>query len=381
MDVSKKKLAVIGASYLQLPLVEKARSLGLEVLCFAWEDGAVCRDIADRFYPVSVLEKEQIAEICRREQISGVTTIATDISVPTVCHVASELNLTGNTPESAWLSTNKFAMRQVFKEADVNCPGFRLITAQDHLADTDMSWTFPSIVKPCDRSGSMGVAKVESFSELRVAVEKALACSLKGEVIVEDFIPRAREISIEGISWNGNYHVLAVTDKQTTGSPHYVELAHHQPSTLPKPVIREAIRQARIATGALGIRFGASHAEFMIDEKETVYITEIGARMGGDFIGSNLVELSTGYDYLKAVVEVALGRFSIPATTRYDHSGVWFYSTRTKEVGDWIRNANRHLEIVQCEIQGPELRELTRSSDRSGYFIYRCNRRIEMPVR
>ena len=29
--------------------------------------------------------------------------------------------------------------------------------------------------------------------------------------------------------------------------------------------------------------------------------------MGGDFIGSHLVELSTGYDYLKGVIEVALG--------------------------------------------------------------------------
>ena len=45
----KKKLAVIGASYLQLPLVRKAQEMGLEVHCFAWEDGAVCKDVADYF--------------------------------------------------------------------------------------------------------------------------------------------------------------------------------------------------------------------------------------------------------------------------------------------------------------------------------------------
>lgn len=44
---SKQKLAVIGASYLQQPLVEKANEMGLEVHCFAWEEGAVCKEIAE----------------------------------------------------------------------------------------------------------------------------------------------------------------------------------------------------------------------------------------------------------------------------------------------------------------------------------------------
>ena len=44
---SKQKLAVIGASYLQQPLVEKANEMGLEVHCFACEEGAVCKEIAE----------------------------------------------------------------------------------------------------------------------------------------------------------------------------------------------------------------------------------------------------------------------------------------------------------------------------------------------
>ena len=47
----KRKIAIIGASYLQLPLVLKAQSMGLEVHCFAWEDGAVGKADADYFYP------------------------------------------------------------------------------------------------------------------------------------------------------------------------------------------------------------------------------------------------------------------------------------------------------------------------------------------
>ena len=52
-----QKIAVIGASYLQLPLVKKAKEMGLQVHCFAWPEGAVCKEQADYFYPISILDK------------------------------------------------------------------------------------------------------------------------------------------------------------------------------------------------------------------------------------------------------------------------------------------------------------------------------------
>ena len=66
-----KTLAVIGASYLQRPVVEKAKEMGVRTICFAWAEGAVCADIADVFYPISIVEKEQILEICQKEYIDG----------------------------------------------------------------------------------------------------------------------------------------------------------------------------------------------------------------------------------------------------------------------------------------------------------------------
>jgi hypothetical protein len=44
----RKKLAIIGASYLQQPLVEKCKEMGVYSICFAWEDGAVCKDLFDK---------------------------------------------------------------------------------------------------------------------------------------------------------------------------------------------------------------------------------------------------------------------------------------------------------------------------------------------
>ena len=112
----KKKLAVIGASYLQLPLVRKAQEMGLEVHCFAWEDGAVCKDVADYFYPIDVKKKEEILEVCQRVGINGITTIAADLPVPTINYVASRMGLISNSDEYSQTTTNKHMMHRCFLE-------------------------------------------------------------------------------------------------------------------------------------------------------------------------------------------------------------------------------------------------------------------------
>lgn len=366
----KPLFAIVGASYLQLPLVLKAREMGLRTICFAWPEGAVCKDHCDEFVPVSITEKERIAEICAERGVQGVATIASDVAVPTVAHVAARLGLPGNSERSAYLSTNKNAMRAAFRAAGVRSPVSHKVRTEPEAIEAAAATGWPLIVKPADRSGSMGVEKVESEPALRAAVRRALEASLSGEAVVEQFIEDAREISVEGISHDGTYHVLTVTDKVTTGTPHFVELAHLQPSDLPRDVLDAAIEQARLGAAALEIREGATHAELMITPSGGLYVTEIGARMGGDFIGSDLVLLSTGYDFVRGVVEVAFGSLPTPRPVALAHSGVWFYAPDTPSVGDAIRAVPRHPAIVRAEITDSVLRPLTRSADRSGYLIY-----------
>jgi len=377
MDFEGKTLAVIGASYLQLPLILKARSMGVRTIAFAWADGAVCKDYADEFLPISIVDKEAILAVCRERRIDGVTTIATDVAVPTVAYVAHHLGLIGNSESSAYVSTNKFAMRKALSAAGVNCPRFALVHDADEALARAAELRFPLIVKPCDRSGSMGVCKLTDISQVTSAVCDSLQQSLCKEAILEEFIADACEISVEGISWRGEHYVLAVTDKITTGAPHYVELGHHQPSGLPPEIIAEAIRQVKSGVKALGIEYGASHPELMITPDHRVYVTEIGARMGGDFIGSDLVHLSTGYDFVRGVIEVALGAFTVPAITEKHCSGVWFLSEKTPQVLEYIRAAAAHPEIVKAEVQSDILvSPLTKSSERSGFFIYQAEKRM-----
>jgi biotin carboxylase len=368
------KVAIIGASYLQLPIYLKARELDFQTIGFAWLEGAVAKKYCDKFYPISIIEKDLILDACRKEIIDGILSIASDVAVTTVNFVASKMGLIGNSIESALYSTNKFLMRERLKAAGMNCPKYFLIEKHSDINKIGKLINYPAIAKPVDRSGSQGVTKVLNATEFNKAARIALEASFSHQAIVEEFID-GTEVSVEIISYKGVHYFLTITDKETSGSPHFVEIAHHQPSKLSDKIQKKIFETAKKGLDALGIRNGASHPEFIISSKG-IFVTEIGARMGGDFIGSDLVFLSTGYDFLKGVLKLAVGQFEPPLKTYNKYSGVYFYSELTPNVREHINARESKPYIIKSEINSEKLVPLRKSADRAGYFIYQSSKKI-----
>lgn len=369
----KRKIAIIGGSYLQLPAVLKAKELGYEVHCFSWRDGAVCEEHADYFYPISIIEKERILEECQRIGIDGITTIASDVAVLTVNYVASRMGLLSNPDEYSEVTTNKYLMRECFTRNGVPSPRYTIADGNDTYCIK--AFRFPLIVKPTDRSGSRGVEKVLDPLQLTEAIQRAKKESFSHSAIIEEFVT-GREISVEAISYQGVHYILQITDKVTTGEPYFVELEHHQPSTLSSDT-QERVKDIVLhALDALHIQYGASHSELKITEDGDIRVIEIGARMGGDFIGSTLVRLSTGYDFLEGVIKVAMGEFVKPVISEHHCSGVYFLSKETEHIKKYIENSRDYPEIVEAEITDETLRNIECSGDRSGYFIYQSEKKF-----
>ncbi len=370
-----KKLAIIGASYLQQPLVKKCKELGVYSICFAWEEGAVCKDLCNKFYPISTVDKDAILKVCMEEKIDGITTIASDVATLTVCYVAEKMGLLGNPDKYSLIATNKYLMRQCFMDYGVPSPKFCLTDGQ--IPEMLNTFSFPVIVKPTDRSGSRGVEKVLKRDDLQEAINRACKESFQKKAVIEEFI-EGREISVESISFKGKHYVLQITDKVTTEAPYFVELEHHQPSSLPEDIKTKVKSIVLNALDALHIQYGASHAELKITKEGDIRVIEIGARMGGDFIGSDLVKLSTDYDFLKGVIDVAFGDFDEPHITGNKYAGVYFLCEETKDILPIIQNAKKYPEIVRAEVTDSVLRRIEQSADRSGYFIYQSDKKLTL---
>jgi hypothetical protein len=93
----KEKLAIIGASYLQLPLIEKAKEMGFETHVFAWKANDVGETAADYFYPISIVEKETQAETVSEketdEEVEDVNSenASSDIIVDETADITTEI--------------------------------------------------------------------------------------------------------------------------------------------------------------------------------------------------------------------------------------------------------------------------------------------------
>ncbi len=179
-----KKLAIIGASDFQNPLILKAKELGYETHVFAWECGDIGEKTADYFYPISITECDEITEKCREIEPEGILTIGSDLGMVTATYVANQLGLTANSVECEYQASNKYAMRCCFLKHGVRVPEFYVTDGKENIEKIHQM-TFPVIVKPTDRSGSRAIAKVDCVEELEAAVLAATAVSFEKRAIVE----------------------------------------------------------------------------------------------------------------------------------------------------------------------------------------------------
>ena len=132
-------IAIIGASYLQLPLIEKAKEMGFTTHVFAWAANDIGETAADYFYPISITEVDEIAEKCKEIGICGICSIATDLGNYTVNYVANKLGLPGNSMECTRMSTNKHLMRKAFERCGDPSPRSVLVDENTDLSSLRFS--------------------------------------------------------------------------------------------------------------------------------------------------------------------------------------------------------------------------------------------------
>lgn len=364
-----KKIAIIGANEFQNPLIEKAGQMGYETHVFAWEAGDVGERTADVFHPISITEKEAIWQVCREVGVEACCSVGSDLAVHTVNYVQRRLGKPCNPAITDVIATNKYAMRQALAAAGVVCPRFITVSkAPDPEALDGMGW--PLIVKPTDRSGSRGIFKVNDYAALAAAVPRSAALSFEKKAIIEQFIT-GTEYSCESVSFAGEHHILALTKKYTTGAPHFIETGHAEPAEdIPADMLPAVRGQVLAALDALQIRYGASHAEFLLTPARDVRIVEVGARMGGDCIGSDLVYLSTGVDFLAAVIDAACGRVPDLTPKREPRRAriEFIFTAGDAERMERVKRAAPE-SIWRAEYDGRAGEAVTDSSNRHGYWI------------
>ena len=362
-----KKIAILGATIAQRALYEKARDMGLYVVGISQAEGATCLGFADVFYPVSLADKDLVVEICKKENVSGVVSNCSEFSARIVSYVAEQLQLDG-TPYNTIL---KIQDKSYTRELANHLEGFSKV--KSYLYDGTVRF-LPCVVKPIPSSGKKGLSMATTEKEFIQAIKYAQGVQCDA-IMVEEYI-LGDEVSVECISCRGKHYVVQITDKETLGAPHFVEIGHHQPSLQSTENVRRIREIVPKLLDMVGFVTGASHTELKIDENGNIYLIEINPRGGGDMISTKLVELSTGYDYIKSMIQVSLGELIVPYPRANKFSGIYFLMKQTESRLPFFLSAHKQDWFVEGEIKTTELSDAVGNDSKNGYLIYQSNHRI-----
>lgn len=298
-----KRILILGAGQMQVPIIALAKRLGHTTIVADFDPEAPGFKYADVVSTVSTTDKESVLQLAEREQVDGILTTS-DYPVRVVSYVGEMLGLPSMSQRVARLCTNKFEQRQLFKENGVNTPFFDQCNINDDLSGLS---DFPYIVKPVDSSASRGVREVNNTSQLKKAVKAACEQSRTGNAIVESFIG-GKEFSVETLTQGGITHIIQITEKLTKGEKqgYFVEDTHIEPARISKEEA-DAIRiEVMKATQAVGVDNCPTHTEIKLWDSKP-YIIEMACRLGGDYITSDLVPLSTGISMMENLIHLSLG--------------------------------------------------------------------------
>lgn len=370
----KKRVLILGAPIFQKPVVKKAKAMGLYVGIADINPDAPAFDEADEVFVASIRDKEKMLSIAKEFKPDGIVIGACDTSVVTGAYLCQQLGLPGYDEEVAIKATNKVEMLQAFETSHVAHPLFQVIKKKD-VGNIKLDIPYPVISKPTDSAGGRGIYFITSEKDLYKGVQFSSQAGLSGDVLIEEYMD-GPEVSVEILVVDGVAHVLQVTDKLTSGEPHFFEIGHAQPSALPQSVKSQIRSIAAHAALSLGLVNSAAHAEVKLT-KDGPKMVEIGARLGGDWITSYLIDTSlSGICMTQAAIEMAMGeKIEIKEYHNSDTAvAVRFIPAQEGTVKDirGIEQAKAIDGIIKVEVTavpGKRYVQATDDSERFGYVI------------
>lgn len=364
---SNESILIFGGGSLQLSIIRCCKLKGLYTVVIDPNSEALGKTEADAFEVVAGDDFDGTVAVCKRYDIKGIVTAATDKPLVMMARVAKELNYVFFNVDAAKTSTDKLLMKNKFING-----GIPYASGIEIFSPKDCTLSFPVIVKPRDNSGSRGVVLCNSIGELETAYNESKKFTNKPTLLIEEFID-GKEYSIESLHYDGKTRVVQYTEKFVTPFPYNVELGHTQPADLSNEVkncIDKLIYKIAIV---MGFENCPSHTELKINDKG-ITVIETSPRLGGDMITSLLVPLSTGINMESALIDIAMGKVPHLPNALDNTSAIRYFSLpigKIVSIGD-IRIVNRLPNVVDFNFnlnEGDYVPRITNSLDRYGYVV------------
>lgn len=302
----KRKVMVLSGAKAQIPIIKRLHEFDCEVYDVNIYENSPAFKYADHFGVMDILDEKTCLEYAKGNGVDAVMSEMCDIATPTIAYIAEQLNLPGIGSEMAELYTNKFAMREFGIKNGIPTPEYKICKSKEEAIEFFEGLGKKIIIKPLDSNSSRGVFTVNSVEDLDEHFDEALSFShIHKAVLCERYIT-GTEFTIDGIVTKTGHVCLAVSEKH-----HYEHneniadelfFSHHN-----ERFDYDLLRKTNdMFVDKSGLKYGLTHAEYKYEDGQ-FWLIEIGARGGGNYIGSTIVPLMSGVDNYEYIINKTLG--------------------------------------------------------------------------
>lgn len=375
-----KKIMIIGANWQLIPLIKKAKEMGLYVVATEGKEYPEAFNLADKTYIADPRNLDEVLKIAKENNIDGVVSDQCDYSAFASAYVSEMLKLKGSNVRDLVLTTNKKNMRVKCRDnQNITQPEFYPCLTMNDTENAAKKLGYPLIIKPVDNRGNFGVNRVDSEEELHKAYLEALANSHSREIIVEKFI-EGKLLTVEGyFVKKGIYKTLAISWKKMLGGKKRVAMELIYSLDGLEQDIVEKVKQMNLEiVKTLGLDFGLTHTEFILTAEGDIYFVEIANRGGGVHISNKIIPDICGLDIPELLIKNCLDEeINIDLENDYFMKKCSILSFMNFNPGkiiginglEEIRNDKRILDFRLMVKIGDTIKEITTDANRHCFVI------------
>ncbi len=362
---------VIGAGSAQAAGIRRARELGCHVIAVDGNPNSPGFKEASEYVALDFSKTDEVVKLASKKKIDAVMTVSCDAALYAVAEVVEKLNLPGLNHKMVDSALNKYNLRKNCAAAGIPVPFFAPSYSLEECCDACKKAKYPCVVKPMDSSGSRGVTFVNNDSQIPEAYERAKQNTKTG-VLVESFMPGV-ESSVEGFVLSDGVHIEALSDKIRTPPPYLLDTDVIFPTKYEGKQLQDIKNMAISVMECLHLNPTPFHMEMMITP-EGPRLVEVGLRGPGFKVFSHIIPKVTGFDVLKANIEVSFGINPKFKTRNVCASVIKFIAGRCGVVKSisGIDEARKIPGVDEIEIYvkpGDKTHELKSGADRIGHIL------------
>lgn len=327
------RLCIVGGKLQGLEAVYLSKKAGYDTLLVDRKSDVPAISLADEYYKVDVLAEPHKFKTLLKDVDAVLPALEDIISLVNLERLCNELSIPFMQDNSAFKITyDKILSQRLLSESGVPTP---------------TPWpqaSFPLIVKPARKSGSVGVHKVEDMNQLRLSIQDIL--SINDEPVIQEFID-GMALSLEVIAFGGNPIPLKIT--QLEFDDIFGCKRVFTPDLTSDDVRRRFIEISCKTARNLNLT-GLMDVQALVDPSNNIpKVNEINARLPSQT--PTVVYHSTGVNMVELLVEIFVKKRVPSVRSEHRYAAIYQHakieSGVMKVLGEHIMAHSRNLEIKE----------------------------------